>query len=254
MESMRHSSLVAEPSGVPSSKKPRRYQSPSQASRSSEACSARGVRAPCCGADRLLARVGERREGGERGVQEPAEPDALALPQFADAVHAVVPVAGADQRQAVGAERQALIERAGAMLEQSGGLVGDRRAGRSCRARPAPAVGPPGREPSRPERRHRRSRRHSGRRRRRATRGRRRCACARPGRNAAATNAGRRLRRTAAPPRAAGARASSPDARSRAPCRPAADRGSRRRRSPDRSRSAPRRGRRASGRAASRSA
>ena len=40
MESIRHSSFVADPSGVPSSKNARRYQSPSQASLSSDACSA----------------------------------------------------------------------------------------------------------------------------------------------------------------------------------------------------------------------
>ena len=40
IESMRHSSLAAEPSGVPSSKNARRYQSPSQPSRSSATFSA----------------------------------------------------------------------------------------------------------------------------------------------------------------------------------------------------------------------
>jgi len=40
IESMRHSSFAAEPNGSPSSKKARRYQSPSHPSRSSEACKA----------------------------------------------------------------------------------------------------------------------------------------------------------------------------------------------------------------------
>src|ERR1035437_2729038 len=60
-------------------------------------------------------------------MQEPTEPDALALAPFADAVHAVVPITGADQRQPMAAESQALVEGAGAMLEQGGGLVGDGR-------------------------------------------------------------------------------------------------------------------------------
>ena len=58
-------------------------------------------------------------------VQKPAEPDALALATFADAVHAVVPVAGTDQRQAVDAEREALVKPARAVLEQRGDLVGN---------------------------------------------------------------------------------------------------------------------------------
>ena len=52
------------------------------------------------------------------GVQEPAQPDALAPALVADPVHAVVPVARADQRQAVGADREAPVERARAVLEQ----------------------------------------------------------------------------------------------------------------------------------------
>ena len=93
------------------------------------------------GARRVAACVGKRRERDERRVEKPAEPDAFAPAVFADAVHAVVPVAGADQRQAVAPTCQAGIEAAGAVLEQRADLVGDRRAGRSCRARrPADAA------------------------------------------------------------------------------------------------------------------
>ena len=73
---------------------------------------------------RLLARRGDRDEGGERCVQEPAQPDALALARLADAIHAVVPVAGAHQRQAVRAGGEREVEAAGAVLEQRRRLVG----------------------------------------------------------------------------------------------------------------------------------
>ena len=62
----------------------------------------------------------------ERRVQEPGEPDALAAPRLADAVHAVVPVAGADQRQAVFADGEALIQRARAVFEERRAFVRDR--------------------------------------------------------------------------------------------------------------------------------
>ena len=107
-----------------------------------------GVRSPRCGAGRVAARVGERREGAERRVKQPAEPDALALAKFADAVHAVVPVAGADQRQSVRADLEAGIEPARAVLEQRADLVGDRRVEEAVvLVRPAeaalPGTGPP---------------------------------------------------------------------------------------------------------------
>ena len=127
MESMRHSSFVAEPSGVPSSNQPRRYQSPSQASLSRAVASARMCARHFAARVRVAARFGEVRERVERGVQQPAEPDALALAAFADPVHAVVPVAAADQRQPVGADRQAGVQGPGAMLVEAGGLVRDGR-------------------------------------------------------------------------------------------------------------------------------
>ena len=195
----------------------------------------------------------ERREGRQRRVEEPAEPDALAFALFADAVHAVVPVARADQRQPVPAEREALIERQRAMLEQRGAAFREIVGRKKLSASPAANGGAFEERNGFVE--HERVAawpRHIARRHRRARGGRRRCACARPGRNAAATNVARRPRRTAGPPRAADARASDRAAPRRAPCRPATDRESHRRRWPDRRPSAPRRGRRASDRAASR--
>jgi hypothetical protein len=53
-------------------------------------------------------RLRDSRETAQHRVQEEPEPDALALAFDADAVHAVVPVAGAHQRQAVRAEAQAV--------------------------------------------------------------------------------------------------------------------------------------------------
>ena len=119
MASMRHSSLPAEPSGVPSSKKPRRYQSPSQACCSSAARSVGGVSQPALASAGSLRFSRQRRERVERGVQEPAQPHALAAAVLADAVHAVIPVAGADQRQAVRAHVERALESAPAMFEQA---------------------------------------------------------------------------------------------------------------------------------------
>ena len=60
-------------------------------------------------------------------MQEPAQPHALAAAVFADAVHAVVPVAGADERQAVLAHVQRAFEPEAAVLEQRRGVVADCR-------------------------------------------------------------------------------------------------------------------------------
>src|ERR1700735_95094 len=84
-----------------------------------------GMRPPSHGALRLTPRVGKAGEGPERHMQKPAEPHALALPAFADAVHAVVPVARAHQRQPMSAEAETGVEAASAMLEECRGLIGD---------------------------------------------------------------------------------------------------------------------------------
>src|SRR3977135_3153372 len=72
--------------------------------------SARRARAHC--ASRPKARTPQAPRGGTskcRG-RNPACPAALAFAHLADPVHAVVPVARADQRQAVFADSEALIE------------------------------------------------------------------------------------------------------------------------------------------------
>ena len=57
-------------------------------------------------------------------MEEPAQPDAFAAARLADAVHAVVPVAGAHQGQAVHAGLEAEIEAPRAMLVQRRRLIG----------------------------------------------------------------------------------------------------------------------------------
>ena len=47
----------------------------------------------------------ERNEVCNGGVKKPTQPNALALPARADAVHSVVPVAATDQRQAMWSDR-----------------------------------------------------------------------------------------------------------------------------------------------------
>ena len=184
-------------------------------------------------------------------AEEEAEPDALAAALDAHAVHAVVPVAAADERQPVRARGQAAIDRADAVLVErrrarptpsagrsrscsSGSSGGASRNGTvSSRAPSSPVVA---RSAAAAYGSHSRSSEQ-------------RVRVPRP--TARATSAGRRPRRTGARPRAGAARARGRAARSRAPSRPAAGRGSRRRRRAGRSRSAPRAARRAPGRAAS---
>ena len=118
MESIWHSSFRAEPSGVPSSKKARRYQPPSQA------CCSTAMRSDS--ADRRLASgpvgvapcLGRLGEGAQGGDQEPGDPDALPASPGADPVHPVVPVAGAHQGEAVRAESHPSLERADAVVVQ----------------------------------------------------------------------------------------------------------------------------------------
>ena len=71
-----------------------------------------------------FAQGGELRENG---VQKEAEPDALSVTGSADPVHAVVPVAAANQRQAVGAGRQAFVDGTQTMLEHRSLFAGDAR-------------------------------------------------------------------------------------------------------------------------------
>ena len=64
----------------------------------------------------VAAPLAERGEAAEHGVEKEAEPDTLALPLSAHSIHAIVPVARADQRQAVRADDERSVDRAQAML------------------------------------------------------------------------------------------------------------------------------------------
>ena len=104
IRSMRHSSLACEPSGVPSSKKARRNHSPSQpapCSASRQPCAASCQRAARASSPRCSAIGAKRATSSHRN--QPSHTDSP-RPFVADAVHAVVPVAGAHQRQAVRAD------------------------------------------------------------------------------------------------------------------------------------------------------
>ena len=63
----------------------------------------------------VAARACQRREVAQHAVEEEAQPHALAAPTHADVVHAVVPVAGADQRQSVRTHGEAVLDRAHAV-------------------------------------------------------------------------------------------------------------------------------------------
>ena len=193
MESIRHSSFAADPSGVPSSKNARRYHSPSQASLVQGRSQRRGPAPPARRALRFPAPLGDAGELRQVHVEEPAQPDALAPSLVTDAVHAVVPVAGAHQRQAVAAHRRG---------SDRGPARSARRASRGLRDTRGLEVRDPARPPPGPvlEQRHRLVEHArvaawsagSGAPRRAARAGRRRSASARRGPTADATSAGRR--------------------------------------------------------------
>ena len=71
---------------------------------------------PAVGSGGVAARGHDRAEIAQNLRHEPAEPHALAAAAVPDTVHAVVPVAGADQRQAVGAPGEPALDRANAVL------------------------------------------------------------------------------------------------------------------------------------------
>src|SRR5207248_5212866 len=66
----------------------------------------------------VAARVAYRREAGEHTVQEKSEPGAFAASGRAHSVHAVIPIACAEEWKAVHASGHALLDRTDAMLEQ----------------------------------------------------------------------------------------------------------------------------------------
>src|SRR5438093_652508 len=63
----------------------------------------------------VATRVAEREEIAEHAIEEEAEPHAFPSPLAPDAVHAVVPIARAHERQAMRAARERTVERAAAM-------------------------------------------------------------------------------------------------------------------------------------------
>ena len=107
---MRRFGVGREPSGVPSSKKARLNHWPSQAGPVQRARPALRGLFPALRAVVVAALPRQRREVGDHAAQEPAQPDRLAAAFDADAVHAVVPVAAAHQRQAVRAHAQAAVD------------------------------------------------------------------------------------------------------------------------------------------------
>ena len=75
-------------------------------------------------------------ESHEHFIQEESQPDAFALAVLAHQVHAVVPVAGADERQAVLAEAEAPQNGPHAVFVQAGCFVGRVREDRNTSPRP----------------------------------------------------------------------------------------------------------------------
>jgi hypothetical protein len=106
IESIRHSSL--RPSPAACRRRNRRGDTRRRPSRAVRCSAAAGARAGSARRRSVAARARARRRTAQHLVQEEAQPDALALALHADPVHAVVPVAGTDQRQAVLAEAQAV--------------------------------------------------------------------------------------------------------------------------------------------------
>src|SRR5439155_307004 len=71
----------------------------------------------------VAAGLAAAQEGAQHGVEEEAHPHALALAVAAHPVHAVVPVTGAEQRQAVPPAGERSFDRAAAVLVEIGGFA-----------------------------------------------------------------------------------------------------------------------------------
>ncbi len=78
-----------------------------------------GFQTAAAGEGRIAVKLGKRGERRQHLVQEEPQPDAFTLAVDADQVHAVVPVAGTHQRQAVHAESQPVQDRPHAVLVQA---------------------------------------------------------------------------------------------------------------------------------------
>src|SRR2546428_12572274 len=86
----------------------------------------RFIHVPIC-PDSVLPRAAEWHEVGEDVVKEEAEPRAFAASCWADAVHAVVPVAAADEGETVGSGGEALVDRPNTVFEECPVLEGHAR-------------------------------------------------------------------------------------------------------------------------------
>src|SRR5439155_2371377 len=65
----------------------------------------------------LSALIAERYETAQRGIEKPANPDALALAHMPNAIHAIIPVARTHQRQAVLPDCQTALDRTSAVFK-----------------------------------------------------------------------------------------------------------------------------------------
>jgi len=113
MESMRHSSDSRDPQGCPGAPVPRAVPP----IRLDGALQFRHAAAPVIGELPVAAVHAEFDEAANRGHREPAEPDALSDPASPDAVHPVVPIAGAHEWQVVQTAGDAAFEGPLTMLE-----------------------------------------------------------------------------------------------------------------------------------------
>ena len=75
----------------------------------------------------FAARFAKRGEFVQHIAQEPRHPHAFAFAVHADAVEAIVPIAGANERQIVRAVSAAFFNGAAAMLKDRGALLGNLR-------------------------------------------------------------------------------------------------------------------------------
>src|SRR5437764_6338716 len=83
--------------------------------------------APGRGVLRIAALFGQWDKVVQRCANKPAEPYAFALAAFADAVHAIVPVACTHERQTMGAGGRTGIERQSTMRKKACLDVGNHR-------------------------------------------------------------------------------------------------------------------------------
>ena len=72
----------------------------------------------------IFATIAERCECAKHRMQEPPHPDALALAEVTDAIHAIIPVTRTHQRQTVRTHVQAPINSTQAMFKDCRRLAG----------------------------------------------------------------------------------------------------------------------------------